>query len=138
MLTIYDGIDKKLKLFDDDGVQVCTCEAHNDTVASNAWRYPDAGCPPGTFTLDTPESNDPGQQQTEMGPYFVPLENIPGHEGIGIHGGGSCVAPNSMAPRQGWCPTENCIRVQNEDLLTFVGLIRGHTPMSIKVVQSDS
>lgn len=136
MKAIYDGIDKKLKLFDEGGAEVFLCEARNDTVSRKAWRYPDAGCPPGTFTLNAPEADNPGHEQTEMGPYFIPLTNIPGHVGIGIHGGGSCVAPNSMAPRQGWCSTENCIRVQNADLLDFVRLISGKTPFPIEVVQS--
>lgn len=136
MKAIYDGIDKKLKLFDGGGTQLFLCEARNDTVARNGCRYPDAGCPPGTFTLNAPEADNPGHEQTEMGPYFIPLTNIPGHDGIGIHGGGSCVAPHSMDPRQGWCPTKNCIRVQNADLLKFVGLIKGTTPFSIEVVQS--
>ena len=140
MSVTYDGVDKHLKVFN-SGVQVFICEAHNDSVADNAWRA-DAGCPPGTYTLDAPESNDPNAPSTPdndwvaEGLWFIPLVNIPGHDGIGIHGGGSCVYPNELAPRQGWCPTENCIRVQNEDLAAFVKLISGHTPCPITVVQS--
>lgn len=130
---IYDGIDKKLKVII-NGITVYQCEAHNDSVASNAWRA-DAGCPPGTYALQAAEPNTTEQDQTSMGPWFIPLINIPGHDGIGTHGGGSCVAPNSMAPQQGWCPTENCIRVQNENLIHIVNeyTLEG---VPIEVVQS--
>ena len=142
MTVVYDGPDNHLKVFDENGKQVFVCEARNDTVASNAWRYPDAGCPPGTYTLEAPESNDPHQPDTDdnnwigEGLWFVPLTGIPGHSGIGIHGGGSCVYPNSLNPQQGWCPTENCIRLQNEDLATFVKLVPSGGS-SIQVVQSE-
>jgi hypothetical protein len=115
---VYDGIDKKLKVFI-AGDLVYGCEARNDSVADNAWRA-GAGCPPGTYALGGAETNAPGDEQTEMGPYFIPIYNIPGHDGIGIHGGGSCVAPNSMAGDQGWCPTMNCIRLQNINLTHII------------------
>jgi L,D-transpeptidase catalytic domain len=139
--AVYDGPDHHLKLYSDVGDLLLLCEAHNDSVASNAWR-PDAGCPPGHYMLQAPESNDPSQPSTPdndwvaEGLWFIPLTNIPYHDGIGIHGGGSCVQPNELEPRQGWCPTENCIRLQNEDLAAVAKLITGQTPMPIQVVQS--
>lgn len=139
MKAVYDGIDKKLKLFDDAGTQVFVCEAHNDTVANNGWRS-DAGCPPGTYQLESPVQNDPSEPNDEdndwegEGIYFCLLTGISGHSGIGIHGGGSC-SEHPLAAKQGWCPTMNCIRVQNEDLLRFVGVYMKHTPMEIRVVQ---
>lgn len=96
-----------------------SCEAHNDPVPGSVG-YP-GGCPPGTYILGDPENNDPGQllegEQAciSMGPYFIPINNIPGHAGIGIHGGGSA-SPHPLAAHQGFYPTENCIRVQNDDL----------------------
>jgi|SRR5579871_3666081 len=130
----YDGIDKDLKVWIGGSIDY-KCEARNDTVATNAWRYPDAGCPPGTYTLSAAESNTTPDDQREMGPWFIPVNDIPGHDGIGIHGGGSCVAPHSMDPVQGWCPTENCIRLQNENL---VHIVNSYTLAGVpfKVVQS--
>ncbi|MGP8102125.1 MAG: L,D-transpeptidase family protein [Candidatus Cybelea sp.] len=142
MNVVYDGPNQHLKVFDLSGNQVFMCEARNTTVAPNAWRYPDAGCPPGTYTLLAPESNDPSKPNDEdtnnwigEGLWFVPIDGIPGHTGIGIHGGGSCVQPNELDPNQGWCPTENCIRLQNSDLATFVGLVPSGGS-SIQVIQS--
>lgn len=131
-LLEYDGIDKHLKLFDADGGLVFMCDARNDSVADNAWR-PDAGCPPGTFDVGAPEANTDAADEISMGPWFIPLYNIPGHDGIGIHGGGSCVYPHSMDPHQGWCPTLNCIRLQNADLEALAPKIK--LPLQIKVVQ---
>lgn len=134
MKVVYDGINHALKIFADDGTMHFYCEAHNDSVADNAWRA-DAGCPPGTYSIGEPEACDPGYEQTSMGYWFTPLYNIPDHAGIGIHGGGSC-SSDPLAPHQGWCPTENCIRVQNADNTTFTEAIRGKTPLEIEVVQS--
>ena len=37
--------------------------------------------------------------------------------GRDLHGGGSCPRiPDPYAPRQGWCPTLGCTRLQNEDI----------------------
>jgi lysozyme len=124
----YDGTKKSLTLFDRNGEAMFSCEAHNDSVAKNAWR-PDAGCPPGRYVLAAPESNDPRRANTAdndwigEGLWFIPINGIPGHDGIGIHGGGTCKTPpnqSALLARQGWCPTENCIRVQNTDLATLV------------------
>jgi len=123
MTLVYNEESELIKLFDSSGALVFKAPCRNETCAENAWRYPDAGCPPGTYTVGSPESNEPGEEQTSMGPWFIPVDNIPGHSGIGIHGGGSCVYPNSMAPHQGWCPTENCFRMQNADLDNLVKLI---------------
>lgn len=141
MNVVYDGPDHKLKVFSIGGDLMFSCEARNDTVASNAWRYPDAGCPPGTYELAAPEPNDPLNPDTEEnnwigeGLWFVPIVGIPGHDGIGIHGGGSC-SSSPLADRQGWCPTLNCIRLQNDDLIAFVKLVP-NGGSSIKVVQSE-
>lgn len=141
---IYDGMDKKLKAVDASGSVIFQCEARNDSVAENAWRR-DAGCPPGSYTIATPLTNDPNQPSTKdndwigEGCWFIPITGIAGHNGIGIHGGGTCTTPpdsNALRPQQGWCPTENCIRLQNEDLDTFA-----HLPVSgkpIEVVQPPS
>lgn len=141
MQVIYDGIDKKLKLFDDAGRALFSCDAHNDTVANNGWR-PDAGCPPGEYELQAPVTNDPNEPNDDdndwigEGLFFCLLTGIPGHSGIGIHGGGSC-SDDPLAPRQGWCPTMNCIRIQNVDLALFVQTYKDHAPIKIGVVQSQ-
>lgn len=140
----YDGVSKKLEGHDAEGRQLFSYEARNTSVAANAWR-PDAGCPPGTYRLLAPESNDPNKPSTPdndwvgEGLWFIPIDGIPGHEGIGIHGGGTCRTPpagNALAPRQGWCPTENCIRVQNEDLAVLATLQLSGKP--IEVVQAPA
>jgi len=138
----YDGVAKKLEGSDAQGRLVFSYDARNDTVSDKAWRLPDAGCPPGTYRLLAPESNDPNQASTAdndwigEGLWFIPIDGIPKHDGIGIHGGGTCQTPpdrNALSPRQGWCPTENCIRVQNEDLAALAKLPLNGKP--IEVVQ---
>jgi len=136
--VVYNGINHDLKIFNDRDEEVFSCEARNDSVAGNAWR-PDAGCPPGQYTLQSPESNDPAKPSTDAndwkaeGLWFVGITGIPGHDGIGVHGGGSCAAPNWLAPHQKWCPTMNCIRVQNADLAHLVRTLKA--PCPIKVIQ---
>lgn len=141
----YDGVAKKLEGTDAQGRRVFSYDARNDSVSGKAWRSPDAGCPPGTYRLIAPESNDPSQASTAdndwigEGLWFIPITGIPGHDGIGIHGGGTCTTPpdrNALAPRQGWCPTENCIRVQNEDLAALAKLPLNGMP--IEVVQPSA
>jgi hypothetical protein len=138
MHVVYSGIDHHLKILGEGDREIFSCEARNDSVAPNAWR-PNAGCPPGEYVLRSPQPNDPSKPSTEAndwhaeGLWFVELAGIPGHEGIGIHGGGSCAAPNWLAAHQRWCPTMNCIRVQNADLARFVALLKA--PCPIKVVQ---
>lgn len=123
MTLVYNEDSELIKLFDNNGIEVFRAPCRNETVASNAWRYPDAGCPPGIYTVGAPEANTTEEDQTPMGPWFIPVNDIPGHSGIGIHGGGSCVYPRSMEPHQGWCPTMNCFRMQNADLDNLVKLI---------------
>jgi hypothetical protein len=138
----YDGVAKKLEGSDAQGRRVFSYDARNDSVATTNRFAPDAGCPPGTYQLLAPESNDPNQASTDdndwigEGLWFIPITGIPGHDGIGIHGGGTCTTPpdrNALAPRQGWCPTLNCIRVQNEDLAALAKLPLSGKP--IEVVQ---
>lgn len=89
-----------------------TCPAHGDAVP-----MPQGPLPAGTYTLGPVEWNEPEETADvrSMGPCFIPLLGIPGHSGIGIHGGGSAAA-HPLAAQQGWFPTENCIRLQNADL----------------------
>ena len=138
MKLVYDGLDEfpdgshKLKLFNDAGQQIFVCEARNDSVGDNAWR-PDAGCPPGTYDLGAPEFNNvnvpstPDNDWIGEGEIFIPVNDVPGHSRIGIHGGGTCVTFNSdqdaLLARQGWCPTLNCFRLQNEDLEELARLL---------------
>lgn len=145
MHVIYDGIDHKLKVYSTAGELVYFREAHNDSVADNAWRA-DAGCPPGEYELQQPESNDinaPSDDANDWvgeGRFFIPITGIPGHDGIGIHGGGTCVTPPdtaALAPFQGWCPTLNCIRVQNADLADLAILVAGKAPVKLTVVQRE-
>ena len=95
-----------------DGPTPWSCEARGDAVP-----MPQGPLPSGTFTLGAPEFNEPYEavDLASMGPYFIPVNNVPGHSAIGIHGGGTAAA-HPLAAQQGWYPTENCIRLQNVDL----------------------
>jgi len=108
MIWTFDRATNRLS---HDGPTPWSCAASNAVVAGLS------GCPNGTYTLGAPEYNEPEETANlrAMGPYFIPIYNIPGHDGIGIHGGGSAAA-HPLAARQGFFPTENCIRVQNDDL----------------------
>lgn len=139
---VYDGVDAwypqpanaiavvhRLKVFSKiTGAILFDVPCSNDSVASNAWK-PTAGCPPGTYTIGRPEANDPNQPSTDdndwvgEGLWFIPVSGIPGHDGIGLHGGGTCAEPNELNPQQGWCPTENCFRLQNENLAHLADFI---------------
>jgi len=136
--VVYDGADRHLKVFRDDGALIYVARCRNDSVSPIAWRSW-AGCPPGEYTIGAPEANTTPQDQTEMGPWFVPVYGIPDHVGIGIHGGGSCAGDHAMDPHQGWCPTENCFREQNADLDVFVDLLQKENvfPIKFTVVQPD-
>jgi hypothetical protein len=98
------------------GTTPWSCEAHGEAIP-----MPEGPVEAGTYTLSTPEFNEPDEAEdlTSMGPYFIPVNNIPGHSAVGIHGGGSA-APHPLAARQGFYPTENCIRLQNIDLYHVV------------------
>ena len=61
---------------------------------------------------------------TQFGPYFIPIQNVPGRSGIGIHGGRS--GPQS--------PTLGCIRTSNEDITTIV-TIHNQDPITNIIVQ---
>jgi len=94
-----------------------SCEARNVVIAGAS------GIPPGTYTLGAPEwiapedkLNDTSELSTRaLGPCFIPIHGVPGQPDDGIHGGGSALE-HPLAARQGWAPTEDCIRVQNADL----------------------
>lgn len=150
MRLIYDGVDTfedgshKLKVFRDDGVLLRSFPCRNDSVGANAWK-PNAGCPPGTYTIGPPLNNDPSEPSSDEndwvgeGRFFIPVNNIPGHDGIGIHGGGSC-SEYPLAPKQGWCPTLNCFRMQNQDLALLVADFQtnGVTfPLQFQVIQDE-
>ena len=121
LTAVYNPTNHDFKLYDASGKQIFLCLAWNDSVANNAWRS-DHGCPPGTFDLGAPEANTTDQDKLEMGPWFIPVYNIPGHDGIGIHGGGSCngTVAAAMADHQQICPTLNCFRLFNVDLVRLV------------------
>lgn len=149
MRVVYDGIDTfedgshRLKVFDQGGLLLVEYPCRNDSVSPIAWRA-DAGCPPGTYTLGYPEGNvttlpsTPDNDWMGEGLWFVPVNNVPGHTGIGIHGGGSA-SPDPLADRQGWYPTENCFRLQNTDLTHFVATLKtsGSWPIVFEVAQSE-
>lgn len=99
---------------------VFSCEARNETIANGQYGHY-GNCPPGQYKL-----GGLSHMNTQpFGPYFIEVVDVNGlwkqygRAGIGLHGGGSCVV-NWSAGRQGWCPTEGCIRFQNADLVTLV------------------
>lgn len=73
-----------------------------------------------------------GEIENAYGPYFIRL-TVPNQKGIGIHG--TC-NPESIGYRE----TEGCIRLKNNDLITFVSLVKCGTvvvivPSSMDVVK---
>lgn len=106
--------------------KVFQCEARNRTVADDQFGH-FGNIPDGDFLLGTPVPKN----SIPFGPWFIPVLDYQGHHamqdfhraGIGLHGGGSGLA-NPFAARQGWQITEGCVRLQNEDLLTVVHLVR--------------
>jgi hypothetical protein len=112
---VYSEENGDLKLYNDSHALVFTCAASNATVNyALAWRAPDAGCPPGTYTLGEPEPNDYGTDDyTEMGAWFIPVLDVACHVGIGIHSNGR----DNVTQLE---PTMNCFRVWPNDLATLV------------------
>jgi hypothetical protein len=108
-----------------DGVERHAWECRNTTVGSKTsdpYGY-EGMCPPGDYFIGTPQILV--QRERPYGFAFTPLIDTPqsmaqrkhGRKGIGVHGGGSgCDDP--FCERQGWCPTDGCLRLQNIDNYT--------------------
>jgi RHS repeat-associated protein len=69
------------------------------------------------YPTEGPYYNDP----TSYGPNDILRTDD--ERGRWLHGGGSCL-DDPTAPRQGWCPTHGCTRMQNEDIQDLVDKIR--------------
>lgn len=125
---IFNGETQRLKGYSfitDNRVKpepncVFNAECHNAAVEAGFGT--DGKCPAGSYTLGAVEYTDGAHELEEMGDYFIPVLNVPGRDGIGIHGGGSGLA-NPLASQQGWVETLGCFRLQNEDLAQFQKLV---------------
>ena len=123
------------KVFDAaNGAELFNCEARNDTTGTQLYGFDYyghfGGCPLGDYELGPADDNHGPDRCDELdseGPYFIELNDVNGlwiandRGDIGIHGGGSGLQ-HPLADRQGWVVTHGCWRLQNMDLLTFVGL----------------
>jgi hypothetical protein len=123
---------KKMTCFTAEGHRVWVIDAHTEGQLQD--RSASGGDTPlgsylcGDITVTT--NSDSQSTWNSYGEYFVDLLGQDGQEGpnagrdgIGVHGGGTGLS-DSLAPRQGWRATLGCIRLQNEDLVKFVGVVR--------------
>lgn len=118
MHLIFDSDTQTLKAFDPDGHCRFQAECHDKAVLGPGFgRW--GRCPRGEFPLGAPQAHD----EPAFGLWFTPIENTPGRQGIGIHGGGSRLL-NPFAPRQGWASTHGCLRLQNEDNTVLVAHLK--------------
>jgi hypothetical protein len=126
---------QKLKIFQDDGSEIFSCETRNATVNSGEGQY--GQCPLGDYLLGSPESIQP--PEVPFGFAFTPILDINGlwnlhhRAGLGVHGGGSGL-PDPFAPQQGWVETEGCWRLQNVDNQAFVTIVR-HAQLTKQTVR---
>ena len=118
--VVFNDDTNRLTVWDAAHTTAATCEARNAATAGPGFGH-NGRCPRGEFTLGMPVAKG----TVPFGPWFIPVvgEERFGRDGIGIHGGGSGLA-RWDAPRQGWAKTHGCIRVQNQDLETLVGLVK--------------
>lgn len=75
----------------------------------NAEGQPYESLPVGNYTAVADEP--PAEDSAEFGTFYITTGDPRGRD---IHGGGSGL-DDPKAPRQGWCPTLGCLRMQNED-----------------------
>ena len=123
--AIFDATTSRCTIYrrEEDGAatELFRCEMHNRTVRGGFGKW--GKCPRGLYELGRPVRKD----SRPFGPWFVPLVGpcmaLFGRRGIGIHGGGSCCRDWKL-PRQAWCPTEACLREQNEDLCHLVRFVQ--------------
>ena len=140
---VFDRPAKLLKVFRvGDGAELFSCEARNDTIGSDTadpFGHFEP-CPPGIgYGIRPPTPTN----EVATGAFFFELLDDPagdflkhGRAAIGIHGGGTGLE-NPFAPRQGWIPTEGCIRLQNEDVAHLAQLVtqaiasNGHATLDV-------
>jgi len=87
---------------------------------------------PGVYPLGTPVKVDPTGDANrdgipdglQFGPYFIPVHDVPGRTGIGIHGGRS--GPQS--------PTLGCFRMSNADVAQLVNINKQNPITQITVL----
>ena len=123
-LVYIDG-EERLKVFNPCGSLAFTCECRNQTTAHGYGN--DGKCPPGTYDLLPPEA----RSNVAEGHWFIPLADVPGRVGIGLHGGGTGLPGALTADRQGWQVTHGCLRLQNEDLARVVSLLTGPAEITV-------
>jgi len=93
-----------------------TTETHGPPRAFPAGNVTDSRSrgpiPPGTYPVGEPIPNvgDRGNRVPSQGPYFIPINDIPGRSEIGVHGG-------RTGPEY---PTMGCIRMNNQDISDLV------------------
>lgn len=122
------GTDGRLKAFSAiTGVLLLDVAASNDAIAGDVFTH-NGRCPAGEYELGAPQAIAP--PIASEGAWQIPLIDVnglwvaAGRGAIMIHGGGSA-SPEPLAPRQGFYPTEGCVRLQNEDLAHLVPLLTG-------------
>jgi hypothetical protein len=94
-----------------------SCDADDTAVPGLPAPLPLGNYPYGPVKWNQPEDAEPSGElwSRSMGPGYIIIGGAAAPRGIYTHGGGSGVA-FPLAARQGITPTENCIRVNNEDL----------------------
>jgi lipoprotein-anchoring transpeptidase ErfK/SrfK len=127
-----------LQVFDYKGQEKCNFPIACGKNFGNKRQRGDMKTPEGVFRVSEIQNSSgwkhdfkDGQGEIEgaYGPYFIRLYT-PGHSGIGIHGTHD---NNSLGTRA----TEGCIRLQNENLLKLVKLVRPGTVVVISPSKDD-
>ena len=114
---IFIRSEERCKLFLGGGTLAGIWSMRNRAVEPGTGHWGE--CPYGVYTLGTPRPED----SPPFGYWFIPVFNVPGRQGIGIHGGGSGL-PDPMADQQGWMVTHGCFRMQNADLAQLVDALK--------------
>jgi len=118
-----------LKCYGPDGKERWRIPARAEGIAGPGWTMPQGDTPPGLWRLDELIRTDPqeGVRVYEVyGPAFFTMWDMEGQErslgraGIGLHGGRDRSPGRASGSGDELAPTQGCIRVDNEDLMTRV------------------
>lgn len=126
---VFSSETLRCKAFDGHGTLLFECDMHDAAVSGPGFGH-FGRVPRGSYPLGAPVPKD----DPAFGRWFIPVEDVPGRGGIGVHGGGSGLE-HPFALQQGWRPTEGCLRVQNQDLDQLVDLVHGY-PGSARITIS--
>lgn len=121
--------NSEAKLYDSTGKLLWTKDALAKGAGGKDYSKRNSDTPPGLYRIGELTVTNPKESDViwnAFGKYFFDLVGLQeneerfGRSGIGIHGGGTGAAPNSLAAYQQLVVTHGCIRMYNKDVETEI------------------